>query len=145
MELDLKDRKEKRYFICNTCSIEVSEEVALLNDFVCSECEEVYQLAINNENILQLEKEILRIKKEIENVSFERKIEEEKLNKKKIKKIKFADAERKAIRKSNRERLKKEREISSKINKKSIESKKSKKTGKGKILPSKKNIKKKKK
>jgi transcription initiation factor TFIIE subunit alpha len=110
LEEDLKSRKEKRFFVCNTCSLEVSEESALISDFVCPECEEVYQLSENKENILQLEKEISRVKKEIENVSNERKIEGEKLSKKKIKKIQFAEAEKKEKRKKNREIKKKERE-----------------------------------
>ena len=87
LEMQLKGRKEKRFYVCKTCSIEVSEETALLNDFVCPECEEVYSLAESPEIIRQLEKSISKIKKEIELVSTERKIEEKKLQKKKIGKI----------------------------------------------------------
>ena len=91
LEEQLKSRKEKRFYICKTCSIEVSEETALLNNFVCPECEEVYELANNQDIIKQLEKNISKIKKEIELVSVERKIEEEKLEKKKVGKIKRAE------------------------------------------------------
>src|SRR3989344_5169356 len=103
LEIQLKDRKEKRYFDCNTCSIEVTEEAALLNDFACPECEETYNLADNQEVIKKLEKEIQRIKKEMELVSIERKKEEGKLEKKKAKKIKKAEDEKKKRKRSKKE------------------------------------------
>ena len=134
LELDLKGRKEKRFFICNTCSLEVGEESALLNDFVCPECEEVYQLSESKDNVQQLEKEIVRVKKELDYVTSERIIEEEKLNKKKIKKIKADEEERKALRKKNREVRKKAKEKEkSDLNKSKVkkDSKKIKKKVKG--------------
>lgn len=94
-ESQLKNRKEKRYYYCKTCSIEVSEETALLNDFACSECEEVYELSDNSPVILDLEQKIGKIKKEIEMVESERKVEEARLEKKKVRKIKTADTKRK--------------------------------------------------
>ncbi len=132
LEMELKNRKERRFFVCNTCSIEVTEENALINDFTCPECEEVYQLANNTASVQQLEKEIARIKKEIVVVSSERQIEEDKLNKKKLKKIKADEVDRKALRKKNREKNKKEKEKALKSLKKAkkpkkIENKKSKK------------------
>lgn len=107
LETQLKNRKEKRYYSCNTCSIEVNEETALMNDFVCSECEEVYQLSESKESIEQLEKEINKIKKEMEMVISERKLEEEKLEKKKTVKIKAAEKKVKDERSKNRELKKK--------------------------------------
>jgi transcription factor E len=103
LEAQLKNRNEKRYYLCNTCSIEINEESALLNDFVCPECEEVYHLSNNKDFINELEKNIIRTKKEIDLVSSERKIEENKLEKKKVVKIKNAERKAKAIRKKNRD------------------------------------------
>jgi len=109
LEEQLKNRKENRFYICNTCSIEVTEEVALLNDFTCPECEEIYELADNAEHIKHIEKNISRIKKEIELVSSEIKKEGDKLEKKKANIIKLAEKERKAARKSrSKKKLKKE-------------------------------------
>jgi transcription factor E len=128
LESQLKNRKEKRYYVCNTCSIEINEESALLNDFVCPECEEVYTLSDNREIIAELEKNIVRTKKEIELVSGERKIEESKLEKKKVVKIKNAERKAKEVRKKNREfRIKianKDIKKSKKINKKNKKIKK---------------------
>lgn len=103
LELQLKNRKEKRYYVCNTCSIEINEETALLNNYVCPECEEVYQLSENQDLMNELEKNILKLKKELEMVVSERKIEEEKLEKKKVVKIKNAERKAKEVRKKNRE------------------------------------------
>lgn len=102
LELQLKNRNEKRYYLCNTCSIEINEETALLNNYACPECEEVYQLSDNKEFILDLEKNISKIKKELEMVAGERRIEEDKLEKKKVVKIKNAERKAKADRKKNR-------------------------------------------
>lgn len=110
LESQLKNRKEKRHYLCNTCSIEVTEEVALLNNFTCSECEEIYKLADNMQFVSQLEKRIVKVKREIGFVSIEREKEEEKLEKKKAKKIKKSEEERKARRKRNKKPVKKIKE-----------------------------------
>ena len=94
LENQLITRKESRHYLCLTCSIEVTEETALLNEFVCSECDEVYELANNDELIIQIEKNISKIKKEIELVSSEVVVEEEKIEKEKERKIKKADKEK---------------------------------------------------
>ena len=102
LENQLKNRKEKRFYICKTCSLEVTEENALLNDFICPECEEVYQLSENKENIESLQKEILRLKKDIDLVRSEREIEEGKIEKKKTGKIKREEKKKKILRAKKR-------------------------------------------
>jgi transcription factor E len=119
----LKNRKEKRHYLCNTCSIEVTEEVALLNNFTCSECEEIYDLAESEGIVNQLQKRITKVKKEIEFVSFEREKEEEKIEKKKSKKIKKAEEERKARRKRTRKITKERKKPVKKRIKKKIKKK----------------------
>lgn len=102
LEAQLKSRKEKRYYICKTCDIEVTEEVALLNNFICSECEEVYELSNNEQIIKKLEREISKLKREIKVVFEERKKEEENVEKKKDQRIKKAAKERKAKRRKKK-------------------------------------------
>lgn len=132
-EFQLKNRKERRHYFCNTCSIEVTEEVALLNNFTCSECEEIYKLSDNMQFVNQLEKKIVKIKKEIKLGFVERKKEEEKLEKKKAKKIKKSEEERKAKRKRGKKPGKKPKE--KKISKKKLKKvKKSVKKPKKKIV-----------
>jgi len=137
-EIQLKSRKEKRYYICNTCSIEVAEETALLNNFTCPECEEIYELSDNQEVIQNLEKDIIRIKKEIEFVVSEKQKEENKLEKKKVRKVKRQEKQKK-------EKRKKDRDIRNKKNVVKIKDSKIKKpTKKLKTISSKKKAKKKK-
>ncbi|MEK6936007.1 MAG: hypothetical protein AABW67_04400 [Nanoarchaeota archaeon] len=102
LELQLKNRHEKRYYFCDTCVVEVSEEAALLDDFRCPECEEVYKLSENKEPIEQLEKKVNKVKKELDFVSEEKGKEDEKNTVKKIKKIKRTEANVKSKRKKAR-------------------------------------------
>jgi len=102
-EAELKSRENKRFYICPSCKTEVSEEAALLHDFACPECGDIYELSsvdkIGNElrgkvkglnqqlnlvrgELSEYEKEKLR-KIEKEKRKFER--EKEKARKKKIK------------------------------------------------------------
>lgn len=100
VEIQLRNRKEKRYYLCKTCNIEVTEEAALLNDFICSECEEVYGLAESEEIIRRLEKEISNLNKEINLISEEKEKEEEKTEKKKTAKSKRAEKKKEKGKKS---------------------------------------------
>ncbi len=90
----LKNKKEKRYYFCNSCSIEVTEETALLNNFTCPECEGVYDLLNNKKDVISLEKRIIKVKKEIELVTFEKNKESNRLINKKNKRIKKEQIEK---------------------------------------------------
>jgi len=106
LEEQLRSRKEKRYYICKTCNIETTEEGALLNDFICPECEEVYELADNEEIIKKIEKNISKLQREIKIISEERMKEEEKVEKKKARKIKREEKKKKIARQKKRGRKK---------------------------------------
>jgi len=130
----LKNRKEKRYYICNTCSIEVSEDVSLLNDFTCPECEEVYELSEYKDIVIELEKAIVKIERELVFVSGEKEKEYEKLEKKKAKKVKLAEKEKAEKKAAKRAEKKKAMEAEAKKNpkKKAVKKKAKKKTVKKK-------------
>lgn len=98
LNLQLKNRNQERQYFCKTCSIEVNEETALLNNFICPECEEVYELSDNTEIIEEIKRKIAKVEKELELVSNEKKLEEEKLNKEKERKIKKLETEKKVKR-----------------------------------------------
>mgnify|MGYP001580496556 FL=1 len=104
LESQLKSRMEKRYYFCKTCNIEVTEEAALLNDFICPECEEVYELFNNEEIIEKLEKEISKLEKEIQFILEEKAKEEEKTEKKKVKKSKRDEKKKKGDKKKGKEK-----------------------------------------
>ena len=61
LENQLKSREEKRYYICKQCNIEVTEETALLHDFICPECGEVYELQDNSKSIKDINLNINKI------------------------------------------------------------------------------------
>jgi len=82
-------REKRRFYICKHCSIEVSEETALLNDFTCTECGNVYELnedvkiitEIKN-NIARTEKNIAALQEEIKKAKVEKESKKGKENKK---------------------------------------------------------------
>jgi len=143
LEAQLKNRKEKRYYSCETCGLEVTEESALLNDFTCPECEEIYKLSESGEMVQELERRIIRMRREIELVTSERAKEEEKLEKKKTKKIKAAEAERSRKRKEKAAKTRAERKKAEKLKNIKKKPKKPKKKAKKKPKKLKKKIRKK--
>lgn len=60
-ETVLAARKTKQFYICKNCNIEVSDEQALLSDFTCAECGEVYSLKDSVEGIKEIEKIIQKL------------------------------------------------------------------------------------
>jgi len=82
LQQQLKSRELKRFYLCNTCKTEVSEETALLHEFTCQECGEVYVLADKKKIIENLMKEIARLERQRQNVLIElEKIKEEEAKK----------------------------------------------------------------
>ncbi len=106
LKSQLKTREEKRFYICKTCKIEVSEEKALLNNFECPECGEVYELSNSEKIIRGIKKEIEKLKNDKEEVLKEiEKLKETKEKKTRRKK----QGEKKTIRKRKKTKEKKKR------------------------------------
>jgi len=61
-ENQLKSKKTKRFYHCSNCEMEMSEENALLHNFTCPECGEVFELKDNLGVIESLEKDIHELK-----------------------------------------------------------------------------------
>ncbi|MFA6022937.1 MAG: hypothetical protein WC781_02510 [Candidatus Pacearchaeota archaeon] len=106
LEGQLKVREMKRFYICPSCSAEVSEENALLNNFLCPECGEVYVLNDNKKSISEISSNINRLKRQLEEINKELDIVEDKrvkkmesdkkkLEKEKAEKRRLAQIERK--------------------------------------------------
>jgi len=79
----LLSKKTKRFYKCSTCGREVNEETALIDNFSCPECGEIYGLADNTSMIKEATKSLERIEKELILV----RVEIEKENQKKDKKL----------------------------------------------------------
>jgi len=103
----IKSRETKRFYVCERCNIEYNEENAMLHDFTCNECGEVFS-AKDNEKVL---KEFKRNEEKLENklkvINNEIDIEKEKLEKIKMKEIKKTEGEKMKQREESR-RLQKE-------------------------------------
>jgi len=134
-EADLKNKKSKRFYRCNLCGVEISEENALLTNFECPECGEIYELSNNEQNIEEVAKVVDRLKKELDFIKKERKQEAEKEDKKLERKVKKIEKEKKEKRRLAREvRLREKKKLERKANKgkKKTEKKSTKKTSKNK-------------
>jgi transcription factor E len=120
----LKSRNDKRFYTCNTCMIEVGEEIALMNDFICPECEEVYQLSEKNEVIQKLQKEISKFQKDLELVKELKNDEESKIGKKRARIVKKRETKKKQEAETRRIERKKERDKLKKAEGKTVVKKK---------------------
>ncbi|MBU3913849.1 MAG: hypothetical protein KKB21_00650 [Nanoarchaeota archaeon] len=97
----LKNRESRRFYFCITCKTEVNEETALLHNFTCNECGEVYELQtdkkIINDLVLKIKKLELGISVIEKEISIVREKEVKKKAKLEKKEIKEKKAKRKAV------------------------------------------------
>ncbi len=112
----IKSRETKRFYVCERCNIEYNEENAMLHDFICNECGEVFS-AKDNEKVL---KEFKRNEEKLENklkiIKNEINIEKAKLEKIKMKEIKKIEGEKTKQREESRRLQKQIREKEKKEN-----------------------------
>ena len=129
MELELASKKMKKFYKCPLCGLEVTEESALLTNFTCHECGEIYQLSNNVPYIDELSKKIAKLKKELELIRYEKDKEQEEKDKKLKKIIKKAEKTKKEEREKNKQKRQKEKRklLKSVINLKKHKTKKVKK------------------
>ena len=112
IEHQIKSRETKRFYVCDRCHIELSEENALLNNFTCTECGNVLSLKDNTKVVKDLKKNKEKLEKDLKTVEDEIAIERGKEDKKKGKMLKKEEKEKakkaKASRKKASEKRKKE-------------------------------------
>lgn len=82
-EEELGRRKNQIYYACNLCNVEQQESEALLMDFTCDECGELFEVVDNSKLIKELEKNITKINEKLEIVNVEVEKEGVKLDNKK--------------------------------------------------------------
>ncbi len=78
----LGGRQTERFYICQSCAIEVTEEKALENGFSCEECAEVYELSDSTKQIRETKGLISKTEKDLELIRNELKQIREKESKK---------------------------------------------------------------
>ena len=132
LENQLKSRQTKQYYICRVCNFELTEDKALLHNFICPECGEVYELNQSDKPVKDINLSIGKLRAKLKIISEElkiiehdnlKKIEREnnrlarEKNKIKIKALK----QRRAVKLANKKQTKiKTKKISKKIKKKSF-------------------------
>ncbi len=137
----IKSRETKRFYVCERCNIEFNEENAMLHDFTCNECGEVFTVKDNEKVLKEFKKNEEKLESKLKLINNEIDIEKAKLEKVKMREIKKIEAEKmkqrmenRRIQKEAREKLKKEssgkkapKKVSSKkVKKQPVKSKKKK-------------------
>jgi len=110
LENQLKSKKTKRFYYCPNCEMEMSEENALLHDFTCPECGEVFELKDNLEVIESLERDTQELKHDLLFVEDEILVIEKREEAVKIRRLKAEEKKKKAereVKRKARARLKK--------------------------------------
>lgn len=108
LEYKIKSRETKRFYICERCNIELSEENALLYNFTCNECGDVLALKDNTKFVREMKKNLEKLKKDLVFLKEEIKKEIEKVEKIKLKerrkeeksKIRKSPKRKKSVKKS---------------------------------------------
>jgi transcription factor E len=152
----IKSRETKRFYVCERCNIEFNEENAMLHDFTCNECGEVFSVKDNEKVIKEFKKNEEKLESKLKIIDNEINSEREKLEKVKMREIKRIQNEKvkqreetrrlqkKAREKEKKKQLKKpEKKSGSEKNKKKNKEKNKKKSLKKKIKKTKKSSKKK--
>lgn len=112
----LKSRETKRFYNCKTCKSEVGEENALIHQFTCPECGEVFELSDNSKHIDELKSEIKKLEgqkqtvlSELEVIKGEKKKKIDRKDKKEAKKKKAERDKKKKERKKEKDKKKKKK------------------------------------
>lgn len=102
LENELANKRTKRFYKCKICGVEINEEAALLDDFTCPECGEVYELLETSQYAKQAIKTIFGFKKELELIKQEREKEQLKKDEKLVRSLKKEEREKKEKRRKIR-------------------------------------------
>jgi transcription initiation factor TFIIE subunit alpha len=106
IEQQVNSRETKQFYVCERCSIEFNEENALLHNFTCNECGDVFTIKDNAKLIKELKKILNRLKKEIEEIDKELDKENEKIEKER-EKVRKKEAKEKAEEKAKKAAIRK--------------------------------------
>lgn len=102
LKSQLAGKQTRRFYRCKTCNREVNEEFALLNNFVCLECGEVYGLADNASSIEEVSKQIAKLEKDSSLIKLEIAKEKEIIDKRLNRFLKREEKKKKDLRKKNK-------------------------------------------
>ena len=102
IQSQLRSRQSRQFYLCEKCNLEFSEENALVYDFTCRECGNVFAVKDNSKVIRDFKKDLLRLGNELKLINVEIEKENSKLDKKKEREIKKKIKEKKDNKKSKK-------------------------------------------
>ncbi|PJE81623.1 hypothetical protein COU58_01615 [Candidatus Pacearchaeota archaeon CG10_big_fil_rev_8_21_14_0_10_32_42] len=106
IEGEISSRKSKVFYVCESCGLEYNEDEALLMDFICDECGEVFTVKDGSKLIRDLEKTLFKISEKLKIVEIEVVKEQSKLDKKKELESKKEKKEKEKIKQRKKEERK---------------------------------------
>ncbi|MCK5624474.1 hypothetical protein KAI04_01380 [Candidatus Pacearchaeota archaeon] len=135
----IKSRETKEFYVCKQCNIEVNAENALLQEFTCNECGDVYSLKDNTKLLKEFKREVEKLEEKLKLIQEEIDKEQVKIDKQRAKEIKLElleKAKKKAIASAKRKAAKKklEKEMNKSVKKKVVKKKAVKKKVKKKVV-----------
>lgn len=110
LEKQINSRETKMFYVCTKCNIELTEENALLQNFLCNECGSIFTLKDNTKVIREMKKNLDKIDNDIELIDEEIRKEQEKSNKSKARDLKKEEKAKKMKRAEGRAKRKKEKD-----------------------------------
>ena len=90
----INSRESKQFYICERCNIELAEEKALLHNFICNECGEVFKIKDNSKLLKDFKRNLEKTKNKLSLVNKEIEKEKEKTEKQRFKENKKLDKEK---------------------------------------------------
>ena len=119
IEKQIQSRESKQFYVCNRCAIEFNEENALLQNFTCHECGDIFTLKDNSKILKEFSKNLVKIDNQLKLIDAEIAKEEEKIGKQKQKVIKKEQrVKEKEKQKKKRFRLSLKKKLKKTLNKK---------------------------
>jgi transcription factor E len=112
IQRQINSRETKEFYVCERCNIEFNEETALLHNFTCMECGEIFTRKDNTKMLRELKKISDKLGKEVGFINQEIEKEKEKIEKKKAReeaKIKKEKAKKRAKKRAAKKRAEKKK------------------------------------
>jgi len=91
---EIETREKNNYYVCDLCNLEYNEDEALLMDFTCDECGDLFKTKDNSKLIRELNKRLEKIDERLEFINVEIEKEQKKLDKKKTIQLKKEEKEK---------------------------------------------------
>jgi transcription factor E len=90
----IKNRETKVFYVCERCNIEMNEETAMLNEFSCPECGEVFTTTDNEKILKEIKKQLEKLENKLLEINQEIEKEQAKVDKTKERVIKKQEKEK---------------------------------------------------